>query len=262
MGLIALSPYDQQPYIKIYRDESGNCKGDCSLCYNAEESVATAVEFLHEGYIRPTHQISVKRADFSVHSKDQSSSQVSGGAAAGGQPRKASVSAAQRKVAKSAIQQALTWNDEDDVGIKHSAALRIVVLEGMFAPEDFEGPNGAQFERELEQDIASGCEQCGEIEKMTIFSKNPKGVAIVKFNTSFGAQECVKLMNGRYFGGRRISCTFWDGVTNHALNGGTGVGTKQLEAAEKEEQERLDEFGDWLDQEQEDLPEEFKLRTE
>lgn len=31
---------------------------------------------------------------------------------------------------------------------------------------------------------------------------------------------------------------------------------------EKKEVARLDEFGDWLDQDQEDLPEEFRLNVE
>jgi hypothetical protein len=31
---------------------------------------------------------------------------------------------------------------------------------------------------------------------------------------------------------------------------------------EKQETSRLDEFGDWLDQDQEDLPEEFRLNVE
>eukprot|EP01033_Poteriospumella_lacustris_P006979 gene6979-5030_t len=50
----------------------------------------------------------------------------------------------------------------------------------------------------------------------------------------------------------------WDGVTNYALQcpmGYSGDG-------EKEEEARLEEFGSWLEQEQAELPEEFRLRTE
>lgn len=35
------------------------------------------------------------------------------------------------KVARSAIKQALTWNEDDDIGVAKAAALRIVVLEGI-----------------------------------------------------------------------------------------------------------------------------------
>lgn len=38
----------------------------------------------------------------------------------------------QVKVAKSAIKQALTWNEDDDIGVSKAAALRIVVLEGTY----------------------------------------------------------------------------------------------------------------------------------
>ena len=55
---------DQQPKIKIYRDSNEDCKGDCALCYNAEVSLAMALEVLHEGYIRPGYKITVKRAEF------------------------------------------------------------------------------------------------------------------------------------------------------------------------------------------------------
>ena len=64
MGLIAISAVDQQPKIKIYRDSNEDCKGDCALCYNAEVSLAMALEVLHEGYIRPGYKITVKRAEF------------------------------------------------------------------------------------------------------------------------------------------------------------------------------------------------------
>jgi hypothetical protein len=37
---------------------------------------------------------------------------------------------------------------------------------------------------------------------------------------------------------------------------------QQEDEEEKQEEHRLDEFGDWLEQNQEELPEEFILRTE
>jgi hypothetical protein len=57
VGLIALSATDQQPKIKLYLDEAGGAKGDCSLCYVAEESVQMAVDVLSGGFIRPSFQV-------------------------------------------------------------------------------------------------------------------------------------------------------------------------------------------------------------
>ena len=152
-------------------------------------------------------------------------------------------------------------------------------------------------------DIAEECEKCGVVEKITLFSQNVRGIVVVKFSTSYAAQECVKLMNGRFFGGRKIRCFFWDGETNYTVTSsslrkaGHGLGGRKKESDERKESgsgngeggegqadagqpnlqeeedddeddedrvesSRLDEFGDWLEQEQEELPEEFRLRTE
>ena len=81
----------------------------------------------------------------------------------------------------------------------------------------------------------------------------------MKFSTSYAAQECIRLMNGRFFGGSQLKSYFWDGVTNYSV---TVHSAEHEEEEEKAEAARLDEFGDWLENEQEDLPEEFKLRTE
>lgn len=135
MGLIAISALDQQPKIKIYRDNDGRCKGDCAICYNAEGSLDMALDVLHEGYIRPGYQITVKKAEFQATSA-QSDSIPEDGPQTQIQNQntfkqsRPKLSQAQVKVAKSRIQQALTWNEDDDMGVSKSKALKIVVLEG------------------------------------------------------------------------------------------------------------------------------------
>jgi len=140
VGLIALSPYDQQAKIKIYRDATlaptsasasaeAPCKGDALVCYNAEESVKLAVDVLSGGFLRPTHQVTVTRADFSSadahgNNNNSNSNNAEGhqaGSAGNNKPHhqqayKPNLSQAQVKVAKSAIKQALTWNEDDDIG--------------------------------------------------------------------------------------------------------------------------------------------------
>jgi len=290
VGLIEISPYDQQPKVKIYREaDTGECKGDCSLCYNAEESVKLAIEILDGGYIRPGFQIKVSRADFSSIATLHDESHSSKGKSSSSRP---ALSQAQVKVARSAMKQALAWNEDDDIGVSKASALRIVVLEGMFTPADFE--QDPDFGDELETDVAAECAKCGEIEKLTVFSQNIRGVVVVKFATSYAAQECIQMMNGRFFGGRKIRCFFWDGATNYTVtsrslgmhsvtkrstsitemtsktqedNEEGVVPTVTGEEEDEEDEEviernRLDEFGDWLEKEQDDLPEEFRLRTE
>lgn len=265
--MIALSPYDQQAKIKIYRDpapsssvsaEEAPCKGDCLLCYNAEESVKLAVDVLSGGFIRPTHQVTVTRADFSPTGPTGTAGTAEGTNNNNNNNKqyRPNLSQAQVKVAKSAIKQALTWNEDDDIGVSKAAALRIVVLEGLFKPADFTDPT---FSDELEADIASECEKCGTLEKLTFFSTNPRGIAVVKFATSYAAQECIRLMNGRFFGGSKLKSYFWDGVANYSV---TAASEAAEEEQERQEESRLDEFGDWLENNDEELPEEFRLRTE
>lgn len=261
--MIAISPFDQQPRIKIYCEEdSQRCKGDCLLCYNAEESVKLAVDILHEGYIRPKFQISVTRAAFEKYSTPDaasSASSTSGKPSDGNNSKKPStLSQAQVKVARNAAKQALAWNEDDDSGLANKAtALRIIVLEGLFKLQEMK--SNLSLAEELEKDIASECSKFGEIEKITLFSKNPRGIVVIKFATSFAAQECIRVMNGRYFDQKKIRSYFWDGVTNYSI---VPIGLEEEEEEEKLEKARLDTFGDWLDNEQDELPAEFQLRTE
>lgn len=234
VGMLEISPYDQQPKIKIYKDQHfpTECKGDGSLCYASSESVKVAIDILDGGYIRPGNKITVARAEFDkiIPSSNKGPTAIS----------KPKLTQAQVKVARAATKQALAWNEDDDIGVSNKSALKIVVLEGMFDPQDFDD---VAFEGELEKDVGEELEsKCGQIDKMTVFSKNVNGILIVKFCTSYAAQECIKLMNGRFFGGKKIRSYFWDGLTNYTMT------ASYMEAAEKQEEEdmkRVDDFGDW-----------------
>jgi hypothetical protein len=37
-------------------------------------------------------------------------------------------------------------------------------------------------------------------------------VIIIKFDTAYGAEQCVKQMNGKMFGEKQASSFYWDGV--------------------------------------------------
>lgn len=42
-----------------------------------------------------------------------------------------------------------------------------------------------------------------------VFHHNPEGVVMVKFTTEDAADECVKVMSGRFFGGRELMAHKW-----------------------------------------------------
>ena len=69
---------------------------------------------------------------------------------------------------------ALSWNEE---GVEDDHGLKIVVIMGLFDPKDIEDD---AFLAELEHSLVTECTKFGQLAKVTIIERNPKGVAIVK----------------------------------------------------------------------------------
>jgi len=297
-GILDLDPETQHAKIKLYRYREkdlgsdnrngtrsniqvGQCKGDASICYARPESVELALTLLDEAPFRPTTRITkgengkivapneyvlrVERAKFEQRS--HVGGEGDGGKAAG---NRRVVNNTKRKVARMAALQAIDWDDGESGGRLTGGrkGLRIIVLKHVFRPEDLEGATEAEETKilsRLETDIRSECEVHGVVEKITVFTKHPAGVVLVKFAQPVAASLAVRAMNGhpwKYSSGdggdsdnknnRRIEAIYWDGVTDY---------TVRDEHKEKEEMEkRHEEFGQWL--EEQELPEEFKLQTD
>ena len=64
---------------------------------------------------------------------------------------------------------------------------------------DNDGTNDTRL-RALEREIHTECEEIGTVEKITIFSKHPAGVVIVKFVKPNDASDAVKAFNGKVRG--------------------------------------------------------------
>ncbi len=177
--------------------------------------------------------------------------------------------------------------------MNRSKALRIVVIKNMFHPKETVAPG---FVEELQEDLDGECGRLGPIEKMTVFERHPEGVVILKYGTAYAAEQCVKLMNNRFFAGRKLQCFYWDGATDFtkavyverppaataataaaaaaaaAAAGSSGGAAAQPEAPsaatstatvmdeEAEEEARLEAFGEELDNQE--LPPEFALEVE
>ena len=86
--------------------------------------------------------------------------------------------------------------------------------------------------------------------KIDFFRENPAGFCKIKFVESFAADECIKLMDGRFFDSRKLKCFYWDGKTDY----------KTVRETKQDFNERVEKFGDWL--EGQTLPEEFQIRRE
>lgn len=142
-------------------------------------------------------------------------------------------------------QRELSWDEEDR---------RHLVLKNLFDPTDPKYvrfllsvklmlllQKDPKFYEELKEDLQTECETFGEVEKIKVFERHPEGIAILMFEQVMPAKKCLQKMDGRWFGGRQLSCDFYDGWTDYAA--------EELPEDKSEEQKRIDEFGDWLEKE-------------
>ncbi|KAH9101527.1 hypothetical protein AeMF1_021750 [Aphanomyces euteiches] len=231
-GVIQKDLHTDDYKIKLYTNkETGKLNGDGAVCYMKEPSVELAIQLLDKSDIRPNCTIDVSVAVFSqkgdtfVERKRQKLSN-------------------RAKVKKFEQEKALSWGTTGD------EEFRIVVLKHMFGVEDFAGErfqfcglgtlilNGvdAQGGEELKEDIKKECETLGEITKITFYETHPLGVVMIKYHDAEGAEACIEKMHGRWFAGRKIECTYWDGTSYAAKE------------SVEEEAERTEAFGQWLEE--------------
>ena len=242
VGILDLDPDTQNPKIKLYRCKNVDKifpKGDASICYARPESVELAIQILDNSLFRPDCTVSVQRAKFEQHGNEYE------------QKRKASE--VKRKVARLAALQAVGWDEGENGRITGGLkGLRIIVLQGMFSLSELSSSDEDNMMKKLEKEVYSECEKWGDVEKITVFSKNANGVMIVKFSQPAAASDAIKAFHGRKQKGRIINATFWDGVTDYTV--------RDEEKDKQEGDKRHLEFGNWL--ECQDVPDEFKLKIE
>jgi len=219
-GILRLDPVSGEERIKIYRDEKGRPKGDALISYAKPESVDIALEMLNEREIKPRQKILLERANF-----EQKGDYV---------PRKlVKVDEVTKIKLKSDQERQFSWADEEA-----GEGLKIVVIKNMFTLEEAEAEE--TFFEDLKRDILEECEaKLGPVHRITIFENHPQGVVQIKFKEAAAAEGCIKLMEGRFFAGRRIECFYWDGVTDY----------RHFRENPDDEQKRIDEFGEWLEKE-------------
>jgi len=246
-GVIAVDPETLGPRVKLYRDELGALKGDGSVCYANEASVPLALDILDGGSLRYGARLKVSRADFGekrLGAYDAS--------------KRRRVHATKRKIAKQAAAQSVDWHNDDDADVvpatgaaaAEKKTLRIVVVRGAFDRDDAESDAERAILRRLDDVDALTAPP----DKITVVRGHPDGLALVKLHSAADAQATLDVFNATSHSqqpgtstttpGTTTSAHFWDGVTNYADE----PGRNDLD----DEDERLEQFGDWL--EDQDLP--------
>lgn len=94
---------------------------------------------------------------------------------------------------------------------------RSVILKHIWDP--LEGSD-AEFFDELEEDMRSECSKHGAVERVQIVAD---GSVVVRFAELSAAIACLKVMNGRWFAGRRIEAQFDQATAENPSDADTKV---------------------------------------
>eukprot|EP00698_Gefionella_okellyi_P007176 TRINITY_DN1743_c0_g1_i1.p1 TRINITY_DN1743_c0_g1~~TRINITY_DN1743_c0_g1_i1.p1 ORF type:complete len:314 (-),score=63.68 TRINITY_DN1743_c0_g1_i1:643-1527(-) len=221
-GLIRPDFETQKPKIKVYRNDSGEAKGDALICFVRHESVQQAVNLTDGMELRPGFPLKVEAAKF-----EQRGNYVKK------VKKPKHVVARERKL----LEQQLAWTgDDEDTGKK------VVILKHMFDPAAAEVLGDPNFYADLQNDIEDECNRsCGEVEKVKMFENQPEGIVSVIFVDSDSAAKCIEVMNNRWFAGRKVEAFYWNGMTDYRVK-------ESKEIADK----RLQQWDQWV--EQQDAP--------
>ncbi|CAB1333140.1 unnamed protein product [Coregonus sp. 'balchen'] len=206
-GIVMRDPVSEEYKVKLYRDGYGNQKGDGLCCYLKKESVALAEGLIDESEIRG-YQLHVEAARFELKGQYDAS-------------KKKKKSKDYRKRMK-AQQKQLDWRPEKkgEARMRHE---RVLIIQNMFHPSDFE--EDPLVLNEYQDDLRTECEKFGQVKKVIVFD--------VK---SEDADVCQIALDGRWFGGKKLSAQLWDGSTDY-----------QVEETTREREERLKGWAAYLE---------------
>lgn len=238
-GLIQEDPVTSQPRIRIYTDSEGNQKGDALVIYFREESVSLAIQMLDDTSLRgDSRMLTVSKATFN-HKQSKP------GDTKNPKPKDETIKKkGSRKVGKLKSKLA-DWDDEDVVEVpRTNKYAKVVILKGMFSLDELESEPALLLD--LKEDVRDECARLGDVTNVVLYDKEPDGIMSVRFKQEEDAMECLKLMNGRYFGGRQVVAELYDGKRTYLK---TGKNAGEEDGGEDEET-RLEKFGAWLEGEE------------
>ncbi|XP_059473465.1 HIV Tat-specific factor 1 homolog [Neocloeon triangulifer] len=183
--------------IKLYSDKEGNLKGDGLCTYIKVESVDLACKLLDGSDLRG-HKVQVEPAKF----------QLKGAFNPELKPKKRKKKEKERM--KKMQDKLLAWRPDKLRGERERNE-RVVVLKNLFEPSIFD--KEVALILEYQEDLREECKKCGDVRKVIIYDRNPDGVAQIFFKDAEEADQCVQLLNNRWFGQRKITAETWDGKT-------------------------------------------------
>lgn len=106
------------------------------------------------------------------------------------------------------------WRPEKMKGerAKHE---KVVIVKNVFDPKVFDEEVGLILE--YQQDLREECAKCGDVRKVIVYDRHPEGVIQVNMKEPEEADAVVNLLNGRWFGKRKLSAEIWNGKTKYKI---------------------------------------------
>lgn len=120
---------------------------------------------------------------------------------------------------------------------------KTVIIKNMFSPQEFlrEPKLILEYRRDLQDECG---DRCGPVKRVDVYDCHPEGVAAIVFQEFAGADQCVQLMNGRFFAGRRLTAHLWDGRAKY-----------KVDETEEEAEQRLRQWEEFLEREEQEAKE-------
>lgn len=232
-GVLAEDVYTGKKKARVYVDEQGKGKGDGLVVFFKPESVKLAVDMLHNQQVYVGDKMVTIQVQPAVFNKEKDTKKDTN-------TNYSDESKAKAKRKYTQLQQKLNdWDEEEVKRVKtetNEKLSKIVTLKHVFTIEELQ--NDVDAEMDIKEDIYGGCGAIGTVRNVTLYDLEPEGVVVVKFERAADAAECVKKMDGRFFGGQKLKAYIdYEG----------SKWRRSKEGGEEEEEERLERFGEWLE---------------
>lgn len=201
-GLVMRDPKSGKMKVKLYTEPKTDIlKGDALCTYIRIESVDLAIKLL-DGYDFKGKKIKVEPAKFQMKGAYD--------------PKlKPKMKKRKEKLKEKRMQEKLfDWRPEKIIG-ERSKHEKVVIVKNVFEPSVFDKDVGLILE--FQQDLREECSKCGEVRKVIIYDRHPEGIVQVNMSCPEEADECVNLLNGRWFGQRQLTAEIWDGKTKFKI---------------------------------------------
>lgn len=201
-GLVMRDPHTGKMKIKLYKEPNTDIlKGDGLCTYIRVESVDLALNLL-DGSDYKGRKLKVERAKFQMKGKYDPKLKPKT------KKRK------EKQKIKRMQEKLFDWRPEKLKGerAKHE---KVVILKNVFEPSMFD--TDVSLILEFQNDLRTECSKYGEVRKVIIYDRHPEGVAQINMSCPEEADECVNVLNGRWFGKRLLTAEIWDGKTKYKI---------------------------------------------